>query len=313
LESREIRTAIAEAKASLLQARRQAQIVLSGPQKEEATALDASIAECKLQLDQQTKDLQIEESLLARQATPRATVENLRKQRDLLQLRLESLEQKKRDLQVRYSAEDKKWEQDRISELTKQVSLLEQQLQLELVLAPQSGIIYSLPVKPGSYVTKGQLLAQVYEPGKIRLRAYVDEPDLGRIKKGLPTRIEWDGMPNQQWTGVVEKPAEQVVALNNRSIGNVLCSITSGPKGLIPNLNVKAEITTDFKANALLVPRSALFNNEGVTAVLLLEGKNPVAKPVELGIITSEEIEILHGIHAGDAVILNPGEVKTGN
>jgi HlyD family secretion protein len=310
LESREIRAAIAEATSSLLQAKRQAQVVLSGPQKEEVTALDASIAECKLQLEQLTKDLQVEESLLAKQATTRATVESMRKQRDLLQLRLESLEQKKKDLPARYSAAEKKWEQDKINALTKQVFFLEQQLQMESIPSPKNGVIYSLAAKPGSYATKGQLLAQIYEPGKIRLRAYVDEPDLGRITKGLRAKIEWYGMPNQQWTGVVEKPAEQVVALNNRSIGNVLCSITSGPKGLIPNLNVKVEITTDFKANALVVPRSAIFSNEGKQAVLLLEGKNKIAKPVELGLITSEEIEILHGINAGDTIILNPNEVK---
>jgi HlyD family secretion protein len=311
LESQEIRTAIAEAKASLLQARRQAHEVLRGPQKEEVAALDASIAESRLQLDQQNKDLQLEESLLAKQAAPRATVENMRKQRDLLQLRLEALEQKKKDLQARYSDEEKKWEQDKIAELSKQVSLLEQQLGMESVLSPKSGILYSLPVKPGSYVTRGQLIAQIYEPGKIRLRAYVDEPDLGRVRKGQPVRIEWDGMPDQQWAGIVDKPAEQVVALNNRSIGNVLCTVSNGPPGLIPNLNVKVEITTDFKTNALVIPRNALFSHEGKSAVLLLEGKKTVAKPVDLGLITPEEIEILQGIQAGDAVILNPGEVGT--
>ena len=76
----------------------------------------------------------------------------------------------------------------------------------------------------------------------------------------------------------------------------------------IPNLNVKVEITTDFKANALVVPRSALFNYGGKPAVLVLEGKNRKAKPVDLGLITSEDIEILSGIEAGDSVILNPGE-----
>lgn len=313
LESQQLRTELAEAKASLLQARRQAQAVLAGPLKEEIAALDASITEREFQLEQQNKDLQIEESLLAKQAVPRATVENMRKQRDLLRLQLEALRQKKQDLLARYSAEEKQWEQDKIRELAKQVSLLEQQLQMEAVLAPKSGLIYSLPVKPGSYVTRGQLLAQIYEPGQIRLRAYVDEPDLGRIRKGQVTQIEWDGMPNEQWSGVVQIPAEQVVAMNNRSIGYVLCSVDSGPKGLIPNLNVKVEITTDFKANALIVPRSAVYNSEGKPAVLLLKGEGTITKPVDLGLVTSEEIEILRGIDEGDQVILNPGEAVPGS
>jgi HlyD family secretion protein len=313
LESREIRAALAEAKAALLQGQRQAHAVTSGPPKEELSAAEASIAECELQLVQIKRDLQLEESLLAKQATTQMAVDNLRKQLAARQLQLDSLKKKKMDLQERYSADEKKWEQDRVGELSKQVALLEQQLQTESVLATGSGLIYSLPVKAGSYVTKGQLLAQIYQPGKIRLRAYVDEPDLGRIKKGQSVLIEWDGLPGKQWRAAVDKPAEEVVALNNRSVGNVICSIEGEPKELIPNLNVKVEITTDHKADTIVVPRSALFSSGGKLSVLISEGARTIARPVDIGLSTSEQIEILHGVNAGDSVVTNPGENGTGN
>jgi HlyD family secretion protein len=308
LHSEPLRTALTEANAALLAAKRQARAVEIGPSKEEIAEVDASIAETALQLEQQNKDLAAEEALYAKQATTRMAVENLRKQRNLLQLRLDSLKQKRQDLQARYSPEDKAWEQDRIAELTKQVDSIKRQLLAESVAAPQSGRIYSLQVKQGSFVSRGQLLALIYKPGKVMLRAFVDEPDLGRIRKSQLVRIEWDGMPNQQWTGVVEKPAEQVVAMNNRSVGEVLCSIESGPPGLIPNLNVRVEITTERKANALVVPRNAVFNYKGKPSVLAPEGKGTAVKPVELGLATPEEIEILRGISDGDLVILNPTE-----
>jgi hypothetical protein len=40
----------------------------------------------------------------------------------------------------------------------------------------------------------------------------------------------------------------------------------------------------------------------------LSEGKSTAVKPVVLGLITSEEVEILSGIKAGDPVVLYPGE-----
>jgi HlyD family secretion protein len=310
LESQPLRTSLAEVKAALLQARRQAQAIVAGPQKEEISSLEASIAECELQLAQQSKELQVEESLLMKQATTQAAVENLRKQQDLLQLKLKSLRLKREAVLQRYSAEEKAWEKDKVSELSKQVDLLEQQLQMESVVSPQSGLVYSIQVKPGSYVTKGQLLAQIYEPGKIRLRAYVDEPDLGRIAPGQAVRIDWDGLPDRHWMGKVERPAEQVVALNNRSIGYVLCSIEGAPRELIPNLNVKVEIATEVKTNVISIPRSAILNIDGKPAVLLLDGNQAVTRDVETGMVTSEEIEVLRGIRSGDSVILNPGEAR---
>jgi len=310
LESEPIRTALAEARAALLDAKRQAQVVVAGPAKEEVSALDASIAEQTMRLNQIRKDLVIEESLLAKGATSRAAVENLQKERDLIELNTEALKQKRQHLMTRYSPQEKEWEQDKVRELSKQVDVLEEQLQMESIRAPKGGFLYSLPVKQGSYVSKGQLLAQIYRPGKLLLRAYVDEPDLGRIEKGQSTIIEWDGMPNQQWTGAVDKLATQVVALDNRSVGYVLCTIDGGPSGLIPNLNVRVEITTAVRTDALVVPRGAVFNYEGKPAVLIKEGIRTTIKPVETGLFTPEEIEILRGIDAGSSVVLNHAEVR---
>ncbi len=310
LETQQVRTEIAEARAALLEAKHQAQLILSGPTKEEVSAMDASIAENALQLHQWTQDLEAEESLYGKGAVPKEAVEKLRKQKDQIQLHSESLKGKKRDLYTRYSDKEKEWAQGKVNEIAKQVELLEQQLQSESIPAPRSGLLYSLMVKPGTYVSRGQLLAEIYRPGNVRLRAYVDEPDLGRIQKGQPVLIEWNGMPERRWTGSVEKPAEQVIALNNRSVGYVLCSIANEPKELIPNLNVQIEITTAMSAHALVIPRSAVTNPNGKPTVLLLDGIRKIVKPIKYGIINSEEIEILDGIREGDAVVTNPSEAE---
>lgn len=310
LEAQQIRTEIAEARANLLEAKRQTQLIMAGPLKEEVSAVDASIAENALQLDQLNKDLDVEESLYGKGAVPKEAVDKLRKQKELLQLQSKSLKEKKQDLFIRISEKEKELAQGKLSELAKQVEFLEQQMQSESILAPGNGLIYSLMVKPGTYVSRGMLLAEIYRPGNVRLRAYVDEPDLGRIQKGQPVMIEWNGMPERRWTGSVEKPAEQVIALNNRSVGHVLCYIANGPKELIPNLNVQVEITTALSANALVIPRSALTNRDGKPVVLLSEGNSTTVKPIKYGIINSEEIEILSGIREGDAVVSNPSEAK---
>jgi HlyD family secretion protein len=313
LESQQTRTALAEANAALLEARRQAHLILNGPAKEEVAEVNASMADSNLQLNQLAKDLKTEELLLSKGATTGEAVDKLRKQKDQIQLRLDSLKTKKQDLYERYTDKEKEYAQGKVTQLTKQVDILEQQLTLESIPAPGNGLLFSLSVKPGTYVTRGQLLTEIYKPGNVRLRAYVDEPDLGRIQKGQPALIEWNGLPDRKWTGIVEKPAEQVIALNNRSVGHVLCSIANQPKELIPNLNVQVEITTAWKANALVIPRSAVFNHDGKPAVLVMDGTRTVEKPVRTDLFNSEEIEIVDGIHEGDSVVLNPGEAKTNN
>jgi HlyD family secretion protein len=309
LESQQLKTTLAEANAALLQARREAQQVVAGPPREEVAAVEAAIAEAALQLGQQREDLRREEALLSKEATTREVVENLRKQVSLLQLRLEGFQQKKQVLLNRHSDTEKQLVKTRVDELTRQVELLEQQIRLGSVVIPINGLLYSLPVRSGSYVNKGQLLAQIYQPGRIQLRAYVDEPDLGRVDKGQQVLIDWDGLPDRQWTGTVDKLAKQVVALGNRSVGYVICSIKGEPKELIPNINVKIQIVTASRAAALVVPRTAVFNANGKPTVMLSsDGLHTVLKPVLLGLITPEEVEIVQGIDEGSKVVTNPGE-----
>ena len=113
---------------------------------------------------------------------------------------------------------------------------------------------------------------------------------------------------NRQWAGLVEKRAEQVVPLNSRSVGYVLCTIDGEPKELIPNLNVKVEIVIARKEDALVVPRAAVFNLNGQPTVMLPEGTGTVLKPVVPGLVTPEEVEIVQGIASGNSVVLNHGE-----
>ncbi|MDR0310332.1 MAG: HlyD family efflux transporter periplasmic adaptor subunit [Acidobacteriota bacterium] len=308
LESEQIRAALAQANTALLDARRMEKAVLSGPPKDEIAALDAAIDEASLQLKETESDLKIEEALLARGAVMRAAVDALRKQRDQLKVRVDGQKRRKQELLDRYSPEEKQWEADKVRELAGRARFLEQQLLGETVTSPKSGRVYSLEVQPGAYVTRGQLLAKINQPGKIRLRAYIDEPDLGRVAKGQPVEVTWDGLPDRKWTGVVEQPAEQVVSMDIRTVGYVICSIEGNPEELIPNLNVKIEITTQCKPDALVVPRSAVFSPDGIRSVRVFDGKTATTKPVVSGIVTTEDIEILEGVAVGEEIILNPME-----
>ena len=313
LDTSQAQTALASARASLLQARREARTVLTGPSREETDELNASIEENTLQLQQIAKDVATEELLYQKGAVSKEAVERLKEQQELLQVQADALKQKKENFRTRYSEEEKRWEQDKLDVLTDQVELLQRQVQGASITAPESGLLFSLSVKAGSFVTRGQLLGQIYQPGHIRLRAYVDEPDLGRIRKGQHVIIEWDGMPQKKWNGTVEKPADKVVSLNNRSIGYIFCTIDGEPEELIPDVNVRVDIVTDRKNNALVVPKNAVFSHVGRPSVLVMEGQNSAIKPVETGLISYEDIEILQGLEAGDSVVLNPFSNSTDN
>jgi HlyD family secretion protein len=71
------------------------------------------------------------------------------------------------------------------------------------IVAPFDGVVYVLPVKQGGYVQAGELLLQEADLSKVLVRAYVDEPDIGRLVPGQKTEVTWDALPGRIWTGAV--------------------------------------------------------------------------------------------------------------
>src|SRR5215510_1689669 len=73
------------------------------------------------------------------------------------------------------------------------------------VRAPFAGSVYQLPVRSGSYVSSGQLLVQVADLSKVQVRAFVDEPEIGRLAKGQKVEIKWDAVPGRTWEGTLSR------------------------------------------------------------------------------------------------------------
>ena len=73
---------------------------------------------------------------------------------------------------------------------------------------------------------------------RVRVNVYVDEPDLGRVTRGLPVSIAWDALPGRSWKGEVDKTPTQVEALGSRQVGQVICVIENPNRDLLPGTNV---------------------------------------------------------------------------
>src|SRR5262249_41789953 len=102
------------------------------------------------------------------------------------------------------------------------------------IRAPISGVVYNLPARTGAYVNAGDLIASVGTLDRLRVRVYIDEPELGRIAIGQPVTITWDALPGVSWSGAVDKLPTEVIALGTRQVGEVFCAIENRNRKLVP-------------------------------------------------------------------------------
>jgi HlyD family secretion protein len=176
------------------------------------------------------------------------------------------------------------------------------------VKAPIDGIAYGLPRKTGETVAAGQVVANVADPGRLSVRARVDQPDLPRVAVSQRLIVTFDGLPDRRWEGKVLAVSAGVREASGREVGEVLGEISDKPLSLPPNASVNVQIVVGEKHGVLTIPRAALFRDGNRRFVYRLEEGRARRRDVSVGLLGLNDVEIASGLKDNDAVIL-PGTV----
>jgi HlyD family secretion protein len=170
------------------------------------------------------------------------------------------------------------------------------------VHAPAAGTVYSVDVKATEFVEEGKMLVQVADLHHERVRAYFDEPEIGRLADGQKIQIRWDAKPGHIWNGHIERTPVTVINLGTRSVGEVLVKIDDMDGELLPDTNVTVTATISSEANALSIPREALHSENGKTYVYRVVKDGLQKSYVLTGTINLTQAAILSGLAEGDIV-----------
>jgi HlyD family secretion protein len=183
-----------------------------------------------------------------------------------------------------------------------------------VIKAPAGGVIYGLAVRAGAYVNVGELIANVGRMDRLRVRVYVDEPELGRVAEGEPVTITWQALPGRKWQGTVARKPTSIQALGSRQVGEVLCTIENPGGDLIPGTNVDAEIRTAVVESALVIPRETIRHDASGDYVFVVKDGAVERRAVKQGIASVTQVQVAEGLAEGDVVVV-PSEtpVKPGD
>ncbi len=193
----------------------------------------------------------------------------------------------------------------RVREAESAVALATKQLRSSVIRSPAGGVLYSLDLREGSFLTPGTRVAMVGKVDRVRVVVFVDEPELGRLQLGAPVKITADAYPDQTWEGKVDRLPTEVVSLETRRVGEVWCSVDNPGGELIPNLTVSAQLQSGIAVSALTLPREAVVHDREQPFVWVL-GPNQIAekRPVELGIQNAARTQITAGLDGNEQVLL---------
>ncbi len=297
------RAQAAKALAQLKASQADLQAVRAGGTHEEVLTTRSDLVKARAERDAAQRNLDAMTRLQERGAASPAEVEAAQNRLKTAQAQVSLLEQKAGA--GRYSRPEVAKVRAQEAQAKAEYQAAQDLLRSSNITAPRAGIVYALPVKAGAFVNTGDLLAQVAELRTIQVRAFVDEPDIGRLAVGEPVAITWEGQPGRTWEGKVTRTPSTVIAHGARTVGEVTCTVDNADLKLLPNINVNVSIVAAKSDNALLVPREAVHQHDHRAFVYQVVNGRLQRRNVETGVSDLTRIEIKSGVSDDALLALN--------
>jgi HlyD family secretion protein len=270
-----------------------------GGTQEERIALSADLGRAQAQKQQAESSLAALRQLQQKGAASLSEVTAAEQRLAGANATLLNVQQRQTD---RYSQTDHSKVQAQLNDARAAVAAAQNTFNNANIRSPLSGTVYSIPVVTYDYVQGGQTLMDVADLSRLQVRAYFDEPEIGKLVIGQAVKITWDAKPNLTWHGHVSRVPSTVIAHGTRNVGECIINVDDANGELLPNTNVIATVTISQRFNALTIPREALHTEGTSDFVYRVVQDKLVRASVQVGIQNLNRVEIVSGLSEKDVV-----------
>ncbi len=192
-----------------------------------------------------------------------------------------------------------------------------------VIYAPISGIISGLSLQVGSVIVESTntsnsaqsatKIANIKTKALPMVTINLTEIDVPKVALGNKATITFDALPDKTFTG-------KVVSID--TAGTTTSSVTTYPtvikldtdsNEILSNMDASANIITETKDNALIVPASSVKKQNGESYVQVMKSGMPQQVSVETGLASDTQVEIVSGLSEGDTVVTGTTQSANGN
>jgi HlyD family secretion protein len=307
LNDAKARSQAAQAKAQVLAAEADFSGIQSGGNREEVLTLESQVVKARTDSDTAQRNLDALRRLREQGAASPGEIKNAEDQLKRANADLNLLIQKQKN---RYSQPEITRVEAQKSEADAAYAAAEDVLNQLNIHAPFDGIVYSLPVLQGAYLNPGDLVLQEADLSKVRVRAFVDEPDIGRLAPGDRIDVTWDAMPERTWEGTVSVIPAVIKLHGTRNVGETTCIVDNHDFKLLPSVNVGVTIITAEHRDVLTVPREAVRQEDSKAYVYQIVNNELQRRYIQTSISNLTQVEVIGGLPENALVALGPTNSK---
>jgi RND family efflux transporter MFP subunit len=189
-----------------------------------------------------------------------------------------------------------------------ELSLARQQLADTAVYSPLDGVVEEKRANLGEFLAAGAPVVNIVKMDPLRLRAQVPEREASTVRSGQNVRVTVEGDTNI-YIGQITR-LSPVIAEQSRML--LVEADVRNNGTLRPGTFVRAEIVTNDAKMAVTVPNNAIVTFAGIEKVITVQAGKAVEKPITTGRRNGEWTEVIAGVNVGEKVVVDPGNLQSG-
>lgn len=194
-----------------------------------------------------------------------------------------------------------------VTQAQAQVAQAQAQLNKTIIRAPFGGSIGSVEAKVGQIVSPDTPQVSLLSNGTFQIESYVPEVSVAKLSVGQGAEVWLDAYgPGVLFAANVISIAPAETLRDGVSNYKTMLQFAKDDPRIRSGMTANTTITTEQKADTIVVPKGALIHEDEETFVEVLEDKKPVRRKVVLGLSSVGSVEIAQGLQEGEVVVLNP-------
>ena len=169
------------------------------------------------------------------------------------------------------------------------------------ILAEFDGVVTEMNAVEGKTPAVGEQLFKLESTENVKVSIYISKYDLEKLKVGQKATVTIGGMVYDGEVSKIDKMATKNAS--GAAVVNADIKITNPDENIFLGVEAKISVSTSKSEGALLVPYSAVNSDMDGNFVYAVENGIIVKKPVQTGISSDLNIEILEGLGEGDQIL----------
>lgn len=173
-----------------------------------------------------------------------------------------------------------------------------------VLVSPMDGVIVTANSEVGEIAKPETLIVSIISDESLQINVDVAETAIANVKVGQTVRITLDAFDNAiEWAGTVTEIDSTETIRGGAVYYKTIVSFDKKDPSIKSGMTANIWIKTAISENTLLIPVSALQNNNSIVRVL--QGKQVVEKEVTTGLKNDAGmVEIVSGLSQGEQLII---------